>query len=111
MKTKTTFIAVLLAIGFLTAVASADQSYRITLSDTSRIGAAELKAGEYKMVVDAPSVVLTELATGKSIKLDAKIANLDQKVERTEVHSNRVDGIAQIKEIRLGGSKTKISFD
>ena len=111
MKTKITFIAILLAFGFLTVAASADQSLRFTLSDVSRIGTTDLKPGEYKVVVDAPKVVLTDLKSGKSIQLEAKVENMDEKFDRTEIHSSRVDGVSQIKEIRIGGSKTKIAFD
>jgi hypothetical protein len=111
MKTKMTCIAILLAFGFLTATAMADQSYRITLSNASKIGNAELKPGDYKLVVDAPKVVLTELRTGQSIELEAKVENMDEKVDNTEIHSNSVDGVSQINEIRIGGSKTRIVFN
>lgn len=112
MKTKITFIAILLACGFLTVAASADQSVRFSLSDVSRIGTAELKPGDYKLVIDdAPKVVLTHLKSGKTIELQAKVEDMEEKFERTEVHSSRVDGVSQIKEIRIGGSKTKIAFD
>jgi hypothetical protein len=111
MKTKIACITILLACGFLTVAASADQSFKFSLSDVSKIGTAELKPGEYKVVVDAPKVVLTDLKSGKSITLEAKVENMDEKFDRTEVHSSRVDGVSQIKEIRIGGSKTKIAFD
>jgi hypothetical protein len=111
MKTKMTCIAMLLAFGFLTATASADQSYRFNLSQPSKIGNAELRPGDYKLVVDAPKVVLTELSTGKSIELEAKVESTDQKFATTEIHSSQVDGASRIREIRIGGSKTKIAFE
>ena len=111
MKTKMTCIAILLALGFLTPAASADESCRFTLTNTSRIGNAELRPGEYKLVIDAPKVVLTELNTGKSIELEANVENVDKKFDRTEIHSKQVDGVSQISEIRIGGSKTKVAFD
>lgn len=111
MKTKMTCIAILLAFGFLTATASADQSCRFTLSNTSKIGDAELRPGDYKLVVDAPQVVLIELRTGKSIELQAKVENMDEKVAVTQVHSKQVDGVSRISEIRIGGSKTRIAFE
>ena len=64
MKTKIACITILLACGFLTVAASADQSFKFSLSDVSKIGTAELKPGEYKVVVDAPKVVLTDLKSG-----------------------------------------------
>jgi hypothetical protein len=111
MKTKTICIAILLAFGFLTSIASADQSYRITLSNASKIGNIELQPGEYKLVVDMPKVVFTELKTGKSIELAAKIENVDEKFANTQIHWSHVDGVRQIIEIRIGGSKTKIAFN
>jgi hypothetical protein len=111
MKIKTTCIAILLAFGFLTCVASADQSYRITLSNASKIGSIELQPGDYKLVVDVPKVIFTELRTRKSVGLAAKVENVDEKFDKTEIHWSQVDGIRQIIEIRIGGSKTKIAFD
>jgi hypothetical protein len=106
-----TWIAIPLAFGFLAAIASADQTYRITLTDASKIGTTELQPGDYKLVVDASKVVLTDLRNDKSIELEARIENMDEKVRATEVHSDRADGDNHITEIRLGGSKTRIVFD
>jgi hypothetical protein len=111
MKTKMTCIAILLAFGFLTATASADQNYGFTLSSASKIGNAELRPGDYKLVVDTQKVMLTELRTGKSIELEAKVENADKKFAATEIRSKQVDGVDQISEIRIGGSKTKIAFE
>jgi hypothetical protein len=111
MKIQNTCIAILLALGFLTATASADQSCKFTLNNASKIGAQELSPGDYKLVVDAPKVVLTELKTGKSIELEAKIETTDMKSSSTEVHTRQVDGTSQISEIRNGVSKTKITFE
>ena len=111
MKTKMTCIAILLAFGFLTATANADQSYKCTLSSACKIGSADVQPGDYKLVVDAPKVVLTELSTGKSIELEAKVESTDQKFATTEIHSSQVDGASRIREIRIGGSKTIIAFE
>jgi hypothetical protein len=111
MKTKMTCLAILLTLVFLTANASADQKCNLTLRDPSKIGTAELQPGEYKLVVDAPKVVLTELKTGKSIELAGKIETANEKFDNTQVHSNNVNGVAEISEIRIGGSKTKVAFN
>jgi hypothetical protein len=112
MKIKMTCLAALLAFGFLTAMASGDQpkSYRVTLSDVLKVGNAELKPGDYKLVVDAPKVRFTEVRTGKSVELEAKVENVDEKFDGTALHSQHVDGVRQLNEIRIGGSKTKIIF-
>jgi len=111
MKTKMTCIAILLAFGFLTTAASADESYRFALGTVSKIGNAELRPGDYKLVVGGPKVVITEIKTGNSIELQAKVESVDKKFDTTEIHSKQVDGVSQISEIRFGGSKTRIAFD
>jgi hypothetical protein len=111
MKTQNACIAILLALCFLIATASGDQSCKFTLNNTSKIGAQELRPGDYKLVVDAPKVVLTDLKTGKSIELEAKVETTDTKVSSTEVHSTQVDGANRISEIRIGGTNTKITFE
>jgi hypothetical protein len=111
MKIKMMCVAILLAFGFLMTTASADQSYKLKLSKASRIGSAELRPGDYKLAVDGQKVVLTELSTGKSIELVAKVENMDKTCDSTEIHSSQLDGVSQISEIRMGGSKTKIAFN
>ena len=111
MKTTMICVAMVLAAGFLAATAIADQSCRFVLNDKSSIGSAEFQAGEYKLVVDGPKVVLTELKTGKTVELEAKIENLDKKSDGTEVRTKQVGGVKHVSEIRMGGSKTKLTFD
>jgi hypothetical protein len=111
MKTMMMRIAILLAFGCLTFTASADQSFQITLSSASKIAGSQFQAGEYRVLVDAPKIVLTETRSGKSVELEAKVETMDEKFENTEIHSTIVDGISQINEIRFGGSKIRIAFD
>lgn len=111
MKSKTTYLTLLLALSFFIPTASADESYRLTLSGASKIGKAELRSGDYKLVVDAGKIVLTEVKTGESVEIQAKVENVDKKFATTEVHSKQVDGVSLISEIRVGGSKTKIAFE
>jgi len=111
MKTQMMSTLILLALGFLTFTASAEQTFQITFSSASKIGSAQFQAGQYKVLVDAPKVALTEVRSGKSVELEAKVETMDEKVASNEVHSTTVDGISQINEIRFGGSKIKITFD
>lgn len=111
MKMKVTCIAILLLAGFLTTAASAEETYRITVPSTSKIGVAEFPAGEYKITVGSPKIALTELKTGKLIELEAKVESVEKKFPTTEIHSKKVDGVSQISEIRIGGSKTRITFE
>lgn len=108
---KLTCIAVLLTIGVLTPAASADESYKVTLNKSANIGTTEFRAGEYRIVVNGPKVVFTDVRSGKEVELGAKIENVEKKFGTTEVHTKQVDGVSHISEIRFGGSKTKMVFD
>jgi hypothetical protein len=112
MKFKTACFLMLATLGFLAATANADpsKSYRITISDAVKVGTAELKPGDYTLVFDAPKVRLTERASGAAVELEAKVESGDQKFDSTEIHTQEVDGVRKISEIRLGGSKTRIDF-
>jgi hypothetical protein len=113
MKIKTLCLAILLAAGFLASSATADQSksYRITIASGTKVGQAELQAGEYRLVVDEPKVRFIEVKTGKAVELDAKIESGDRKFDNTEIRTSKVDGVSQLHQIRLGGTKTSIAFD
>jgi len=113
MKIKTLGLAILLAAGFLAPSATADQpkSYRITISAASKVGQAEFKPGEYRLVVDEPKVRLVELKTGKSVELDAKVESGDRKFDSTEIRTAEVNGVSQIRQIRIGGTKTSVAFE
>jgi hypothetical protein len=111
MKSIIKYLAIVAVFGLVAGSAYADQRYRITLSSVSKIGNTEFKPGEYKMVVEAPKVRFTHLNTGKEVELAAKVVQAVEKNEHTTIHSKSVDGFAQISEIRIGGSKTRIAFD
>ena len=104
-------LAILAAIGLVAGSALADQSYRITLGSVSKIGNIEFKPGEYKLVIDAPKVRLTHLNSGKDVELEAKVIDAETNNNQTAIHSTKVDGVAQISEIHIGGSKTRIAFN
>ena len=111
MKMTMMSAAILLIFAFLAAPLCADEKCSFILNNTSKIGAAELRPGEYKLVVDSGKVLLTDLKSGTSIELKGKIETAVEKFSRTEVHTNRVGETSQIFEIRIGGSKTKVAFD
>ncbi len=111
LKSKLTCIAILLVAAFLVPAASADESYKFNLGKGYKIGSSELQAGDYRLVVGGPKLVLTEVKTGKTVEFAAKVENSDKKFGSTEVHSKKVDGVNQISEIRIGGSKTKVVME
>jgi hypothetical protein len=111
MKAGTRFLAILFLVGLVAGTARADRSYEISLTSVSKIGNVEFKPGEYRLVVDAPKVRLTYLNSGKTVELDAKIQESDTKSEHTSVHTQKVDGVSRVSEIRIAGSKTRIIFN
>ncbi len=53
---------------------------------------------------------VTEVKTGKSVEVTAKVEAGEKKFGQTAITSQKVDGIDEIREIRLGGSKILIAF-
>jgi len=87
-----------------------DKMYKISLASPSTIGANQLAPGEYSLAVDAASVRVVEVKTGKTVEVPARVETAEKKFSSTAITSTKVDGIAQIREIRLGGSKFQIIF-
>ena len=112
MKIKTTLVALIAVLGLLLATAFADgaKSYKINLSSAAVVGSAELKPGDYKIVVDQPKIRFIHLGSGDEVAVDGKVNTVDGKVPFTSVHSKQVDGVTKITEIRLGGSRTSVVF-
>lgn len=112
---KITFILTLAVFGLLvrTAYGDAPKSYSVVLSSAT-IGTAELDGGDYRMLVhrdgNEPKVRLTELKTGNATDVAAKVESVDKKFEATAVVSREVDGVKQITEIHIGGTKLRIVF-
>jgi len=86
-------------------------SCKITLTSAAKIRDIEFQPGEYKVVIDAPTVRITHVNSGKTVELEAKVQEADTKSEHTAVHSQAVDGARQIIEIRIAGRKTRVSFN
>jgi hypothetical protein len=93
--------------------ASADtKQYRLTLRDAAVIGTQQLKAGDYKLLVDDTSstVTLRHAESGDSFDLSARVENGERKFDRTAVHLESASGQRQVTRIDLGGTKTSVSF-
>jgi hypothetical protein len=103
------------ALGLVAGTAYGDnpKTYRINISAASRIGAEELPAGEYKLVVDThdPKVRLTHVNSGDDFELEAKVEVVGEKFDNTEVHTDTSSGVNRIMEIRVGGSRTRVVFN
>ena len=105
-----TLCSILLA---MSAIAWADppKKYTVTLPE-GQIGAADLKAGEYKLLLhrDENKVEILDADSGEMLDVTGKLVTTGDKSTSTEVHSQSVAGAKQIVEIRIGGTNYRVSF-
>ena len=96
----------LLGFAFIAlAVASAAGGYNVTFYQPVTINGSQLKPGDYKLELKDKTVVLKQ---GKTVtEAPVTIENDSQKYQRTAV---RING-AQVEEIRIGGTSTRVVFD
>ena len=91
----------------VSAMASA-KSYNVKFFQPTTVGAIELAPGNYKVEVEDTKAVITN---GKE-KVEAEVAveTADQKFNSTSVRYQNGDGKYRIREIRVGGTNTKLVF-
>jgi hypothetical protein len=90
------------------AVASAADTYRVTLFQPSVVGGKELKPGEYKVTVKDNKATIGQ---GKNaVEAPVKVEATDSKFGTTSVRYETADGKYKVQEIRLGNTKTKLVF-
>ena len=114
MNTVVKCLAILAICGLSLGRAFGDEakSYKVTLHNVYKVGAVEFQPGEYKVLVDASQKVkLTEVKSGKAVDVEAKVETVDSKFDRTSITSRTEAGVSHLKEIQIGGSKTKIAFE
>jgi len=100
-----------LLISFVVAAlaAAGAESFRISLYEPAVVKGKELKAGDYNLSVKSDSVTL---AQGKTkLEVPAKVENSDKKFTQTKIRYNENNGKLSIREIQLGGTKTRLLFD
>jgi hypothetical protein len=87
----------------------AGSSYRVTLTQPSVVKGGELKPGEYKIQVEADKVTFTSGKT--SVEAPVKIETGTEKFRNTAVRYTTDNGKANISEIRIGGTATRLLFN
>jgi hypothetical protein len=98
----------ILTVLSVSAVASA-KSFTVTLFQQSIVGSAELQPGEYKVSLEGSKVTISN---GKThAEADVRVETSDKKFNSTSVRYLNGDGNYHVREIRLGGTKTKIVFN
>lgn len=105
---KSFVLAGVLAVSTLS-IASA-KTYEITLATPSKAGNVQLKAGQYRLKVDGTNATFVSVENGKTATAPVKVVNTDKKFETTTVDASKEGDTSLIKDIELGGSKTKLEF-
>jgi hypothetical protein len=92
----------------VSALASA-KTYNVTLFQPTTVAGAELKPGDYKIDVNDNKAVIRQGKT--KVETDVATETSHEKFGSTSVRYENGDGKYRIKEIRLGGTKTKLVFN
>ncbi len=85
------------------------KTYTITVTNSAKAGAAQLKPGDYKVKVDGSQAVLMD-RKGHTIATAAKVETSDHKYGETSIASSSADGTNRIESIQLAGTHDKIVF-
>ena len=101
----------LLLFAFLGLSLAGAKTFEITLDQPAKAGAVELKAGKYNLLLMEDSKVRFTSANGQAVETSAKMSTAEKKFSATQIDLKQIGGTAQINEIDLGGTKTKIQFE
>ncbi|MBX9603130.1 MAG: hypothetical protein K2X35_19150 [Bryobacteraceae bacterium] len=108
MKFKT-FSLTLATLAF-GAISFAATSHNVTLFQPSVVNGQELAPGQYKVVVDNNKAVFSSAGKQK-LEAPVKVETADEKFSSTSVRYQNGDGKYRVREIRVGGSKTRLVFE
>ena len=91
---------------FALGIATAASTYHIKITEPTWVGTTELKPGEYDVKVDGDKVSFKQ---GKNIvAVSAKVETNASKFSDTQMDVKTENGQAKMKELDLGGTKSKI---
>ncbi len=108
MSAKSLLLAGVLVISSIS-LASA-KTYEISLAGPTKAGNLTLKPGQYRLKVEGTTATFTFVETSKQFTTTVKIDTADKKFDDTRVDANKDGGTDVIKDIELGGTKTKLEF-
>ncbi len=94
-------------MAFASMALAAGKKYDLKLYEPAMVAGTELKAGEYRVEVDGDKAVIKGYKVQKEASVKQETS--DQKYDSTTVRLSAGEK-KQIKEIRLGGTKTKLVF-
>ena len=91
------------------AMASAAETYRVKLLQPTVLNGSELKAGDYKVMVDGDKAVFQQ---GKQkAEAPVKVEKEAKKYESTIFKYDNAGGAMHLIEIRVAGTNTKLVFN
>jgi hypothetical protein len=101
MRTLRLLVVALILSGFATAAST----YKVTLTSTAKVGATELKPGDYKVTLDGDKAVF---ASGKTVMAEVPVTveNGEKKYGDTRVSMAN----ESVQAIAFGGTKTKVTL-
>jgi hypothetical protein len=102
------FKNVLLGIGLFGLAMASAKTYNITLSEPYTVGTTQLKAGDYKLVVNGSTAALED-QQGK-VEANGTLENEARKFDDTAVVSDQGSGAARLKKIEIGGTRFQVDF-
>ena len=99
----------LLSFALAGLAAASAKSYTVNLFQPATVGGTQLKPGEYQVeVVDQKAVIRNGKIEGQApVKVEAS----DVKYGSTTVRFSNGDGKMHIREIHIGGTRTKLVFN
>jgi uncharacterized protein YdbL (DUF1318 family) len=86
------------------------KTYEITLSNATKAGSVQLKAGSYNVKLDGDKAVFTDVNTDKRFTVPVKTENAAKKFDETRVDTTSDGKVDTLKDIQLGGSTTQVDF-
>src|SRR5215813_6821349 len=86
------------------------KNYELTLSSNTKVGNIQLKPGQYTLKVEGNKAIFTFVDTAKQFTTDVKVEATEKKFETTKVDAAKENGMDIVKDIELGGSKTRLQF-
>jgi hypothetical protein len=102
------FRNLLFGIGLFGVTIANAKSYHVTLSEPYTVGAKQVVAGEYKIIVNGSTAALED-EQGK-VQASGSLETETRKFENTAVVSDDTQGTPQLRTIEVGGTRLKIDF-
>ncbi len=105
MKSK---LVLLITAVVLLAGSAIAKTHSLILHSPSTIAGQELEPGSYKMELNGDTVKITN--GKKTVEATVKVEEVAEKFSKDSVRYTEADGKMKVREIRMGGTNTKLVF-